>query len=180
MKGITCIALVALALATGSASSNTQSPPGVPPEFTHHRASEWLNSEPLTLAALKGKVVLLEVWAFKCVNCLNSRAWVDAVEHDKASAGLVVIGVHTPELRAEEAPDAVKHAVDRLGIHYAVMIDTDKSYWNALHNQYWPAFYLIGRDGHLYGPVLGEMHVGEARSQQLEQVIDQLLKAPAP
>jgi thiol-disulfide isomerase/thioredoxin len=177
MKGIYCIALLSLALASAQAIPNSPAAPGTPPEFTHHRQSDWLNSEPLTLAALKGKVVLLEVWAFKCVNCLNSRAWVDSVEQSKAPAGLVVVGIHTPELREEEAPDAVKRAVERLQIHHPVMIDTDKSYWKALHNQYWPAFYLIGRDGRLYGPVLGEMHVGEARSQQLEQVIDELLKA---
>jgi thiol-disulfide isomerase/thioredoxin len=179
MKGIYCIALLCLAFATAQATSSSQSALSTPPEFTHHRASDWLNSEPLTLAALKGKVVLMEVWAFKCINCLNSRAWVDQVEHDKAADGLIVVGIHTPELAEEQAPDAVKHAVDRLQIHHPVMIDTDKSYWKALHNQYWPSFYLIGRDGRLYGPVLGEMHVGDARAQQLEQVIDELLKASA-
>lgn len=176
MKGIPAIALLPLLLGTVLATTGSPSAP----EFTHHRASEWLNSQPLTLAALKGKVVLMEVWAFKCVNCLNSREWVESVEKAKGPQGLVVLGVHTPELREEEPPDAVKQAVERLKIDYPVMIDTDHTYWKALHNQYWPAFYLIGRDGHLYGPVLGEMHVGDARAQQFEQAIDQLLKAPAP
>jgi hypothetical protein len=179
MKGISCIALLSLVLAVAPANSNSPGAPSAPPEFTHHRQKDWLNSEPLTLAALKGKVVLMEVWAFQCVNCLNSRAWVDAVEHDKGPQGLVVIGIHTPELEAERDQDAVKKAVDRLQIHHPVMIDTDHSYWNALHNRYWPAFYLIDRDGQMHGPILGEMHVGEARSQQLEQVIDEMLKASA-
>lgn len=177
MKGMLRIALLPLLVGGALASPTT---PAVAPEFTHHRDSEWLNSQPLTLAALKGKVVLLEVWAFKCVNCLNSRAWVESVERAKGAQGLVVIGVHTPELREEEDASAVRRAVDKLKIDYPVMIDTDHSYWKALHNGYWPTFYLIGRDGRLYGPVLGEMHVGDARAQQFEQVIDQLLKAPAP
>jgi Redoxin len=178
MKGILCMAL--LPLLSGAAVA-TSEPAGtaVAPEFTHKRPSEWLNSQPLTVGALKGKVVLLEVWAFKCVNCLNSRQWVESVEHGKAPQGLVVVGVHSPELSEEEAPDRVKHAVKDLGIDYPVMIDTDHTYWKALHTQVWPTFYIIGRDGRLYGPVLGEMHVGDARAQQLEQVIDELLKAPA-
>jgi thiol-disulfide isomerase/thioredoxin len=177
MKGIAAIALLPLLLGTVLATTGASQ---TAPEFTHHRASDWLNSQPLTLAALKGKVVLMEVWAFKCVNCLNSREWVESVEKAKGPEGLVVLGVHTPELREEEGSDAVKQAVEKLKIDYPVMIDTDHTYWKALHNQYWPAFYLIGRDGHLYGPVLGEMHVGDARAQQFEQAIDQLLKAPAP
>jgi len=175
MKGIGPIAalpLVALAALAVAA-------PNVLPEFTHHQSTDWINSEPLTLAALKGKVVLVEFWAFECVNCLNSRAWVESIANSKGAQGLVVIGVHTPELPAERNPNAVRHAVDRLGIHYPVMIDEDSSYWRALNNRYWPAFYLIGRDGRLYGPVLGEMHVGDARAQKVEQAIDQLLAAPA-
>jgi len=180
MKGIGPIAALPLvALGALALAARAIAAPSAPPEFTHRQASDWINSEPLTLASLKGKVVLLEFWAFECVNCLNSRAWVETTASSKAGQGLVVIGVHTPELPAERNPNAVRHAVERLGIHYPVMIDEDSSYWRALHNQYWPAFYLIGRDGRLYGPVLGEMHVGDARAGKMEQIIDQLLAAPA-
>jgi len=154
--------------------------PSTPPEFTHHRAGDWINSAPLTLASLKGKVVLVEFWAFQCVNCLNSRAWLEALVRDKGPAGLVIVGVHTPELLDERSPYAVREAVQRLGIHHAVMIDGDYSYWNALHNRYWPAFYLIGRDGLLYGSVVGEMHVGEEPARKVEAVIDTLLAAQPP
>jgi len=155
-------------------------PPAAAPEFTHPRAADWINSAPLTLAGLRGKVVLVEFWAFECVNCLNSRAWVEAVAHDKAAAGLVVVGVHTPELRDERSPENVRRAVARLGIRYPVMMDGDYSYWQALHNEYWPAFYLIGRDGLLYGSAIGELHVGEASAGRVEAAIDQLLKAREP
>jgi hypothetical protein len=113
------------------------------------------------------------------VNCLNSRAWVESLERAKGAAGLVVVGVHTPELAAERLPDGVRKAVARLGIHNPVMIDADSSYWSAMHTQYWPTFYLIGRDGLLYGAVPGEMHVGDERAKKVEGAIDQLLSAPA-
>lgn len=148
------------------------------PEFTHAGTNDWINSSPLTLAALKGKVVVVEFWAFECVNCLNSRAWVEALERDKSSAGLVVVGVHTPELSEERSPTAVRKAVVRLGVRHPVMIDDDSSYWRALHVQYWPTFCLIGRDGLLYGCVHGEMHVGDERAIKVEQALDLLLNAP--
>jgi thiol-disulfide isomerase/thioredoxin len=178
MRSIWHIVFVALALwarlALGQASTPTP-----PPEFTHHSDADWVNSAPLTLAALKGKVVLVEFWAFECANCLNSREWVESVARAKGPAGLVVIGVHTPELPEEKSASKVRDAVQRLGIDYPVMIDTDYSYWKALHNQYWPTFYLIGRDGKLYGHANGEQHVGQDSAKRVEQALDLLLAAPA-
>lgn len=170
-------AIIAAVLMVVVAFAAPASTPTTPPEFTHHRAAEWLNSDPLTLAKLKGKVVMVEFWAFECVNCLNSHEWVESVADKKGPAGLVVVGVHTPELPDEHSETGVRRAVQRLKIHYPVMVDEDGSYWRALHNQFWPTFYLIGRDGLLYGSFKGEMHVGDARAQQAEQVIDQLLAA---
>jgi thiol-disulfide isomerase/thioredoxin len=179
MKGIVGIIRHILPLSlVASAALATAPAPSVPPEFTHHEASDWINSDPLTLASLKGKVVMVEFWAFECVNCLNSRKWIDSVE-SKSPAGLVIVGVHTPELPAERDPGAVRKAVTRLGIHYPVMIDGDSSYWKALHTQSWPTFCLIGRDGLLYACVIGEMHVGDERAKAVDAVIDALLKAPA-
>jgi len=175
MKGIKGIALPLLAWAVLTSAAS----PAKPPEFTHHHDSDWINSPPLTLAALKGKVVLVEFWAFECVNCLNSQAWLEALERDKSAAGLVIIGVHRPELAAERSPAAVRRAVERLAIRHPVMIDGDSSYWDALHNHYWPTFYLIGRDGLLYGSIAGEMHLGEEHATKVEAAIDLLLKAPA-
>jgi thiol-disulfide isomerase/thioredoxin len=147
------------------------------PEFTHRQQQDWLNSAPLSLAQLRGKVVLVEFWAFECVNCLNSRAWVEKIAQDKAAAGLVVVAVHTPELRDERSRDNVRAAVAQLGIHYPVMIDGDYSYWNALGNQYWPAFYLVGRDGLIHGRAYGELHVGDGSARSVEALIERLLAA---
>jgi thiol-disulfide isomerase/thioredoxin len=146
-----------------------------PPEFTHTRPGEWLNSAPLTLAQLKGKVVLVEFWAFACSNCRESKAWVESVAERHAGDGLVVVAVHTPELAQEKSPDNVRDAVKRLAIRYPVMIDSDWSYWNALHNRYWPAFYVIGRDGLVHGSAVGEMHTGQYGARELDGLIDQLL-----
>jgi thiol-disulfide isomerase/thioredoxin len=170
----------AIALVTLAAAPLVIAAPSMSPEFTHSRPDDWINSAPLTLAALRGKVVLVEFWAFECVNCLNSRAWVQSLERTRGPGGLVVVGVHTPELTEERFPEAVRKAVVRLGIHDPVMIDADSSYWSALHAQYWPTFCLIGRDGLLYACVPGEMHSGDQRATKVEQALDLLLKAPAP
>lgn len=146
------------------------------PEFTHVRADEWINSKPLTLSSLRGKTVLVEFWTFDCINCLRSAAWVKKVAGDKADRGLVVIGVHTPELPQERNVANVRKAVVKLGIQYPVMIDGDFSYWNAMGNRYWPAFYVIDAAGKLRSTAIGEMHIGEPRALQLERMIDEVLR----
>jgi thiol-disulfide isomerase/thioredoxin len=174
------ICIVAVLLAAASALSAAAAAPTPVPEFTHSRAEDWINSPPLTLAALRGKVVLIEFWAFQCVNCLNSRAWVHSVEQSKGAEGLRVVAVHTPELAEEKSPAAVRRAVARLGVSDPVMIDGDLSYWNALHVQYWPTFCMVGRDGLLYACVPGEMHSGDERARVVEQALEVLLKAAPP
>lgn len=148
---------------------------GQAPEFTHTAAGDWVNSAPLTVKQLRGKVVLVEFWTFDCVNCLRSMAWIQAIAEREAAAGLVVVGVHTPELPQERVPDNVRAAVRRLGVRYPVMLDGDYSYWNALHNRYWPAFFLVDRDGRLQGSAVGEMHLNERGAQQFEARIRELL-----
>jgi thiol-disulfide isomerase/thioredoxin len=81
-------------------------------------AADWVNSAPLTLAQLRGKVVLVEFWAFACVNCRESKAWVESAAEKDAGAGLVVVAVHTPELAQEKPASNVRDAVARLGIRY--------------------------------------------------------------
>jgi thiol-disulfide isomerase/thioredoxin len=179
MKDFRRRALLALA-ACAAVACGHGAIPGAAPEFTHTASAEWINSGPLTLAALRGKVVLVEFWAFECVNCLNSRAWVESVARSRAAAGLVVVGVHTPELPAERQAANVRRAVAQLGIRHPVMLDDDYSYWNALGNQYWPAFYFIGRDGLLHGSAIGELHSGTEPAKKVEALLDELLKAPAP
>ena len=118
-------------------------------------------------------MVLIEFWAFECVNCLRSVPWMHSVQ--ERYKDLVIVGVHTPELPQERAIDNVRAAVEKLGITYPVMLDADYSYWRAMDNKYWPAFYLIGTDGRITAQAIGEMHVGQSRAKEFEQEIDKAL-----
>ena len=118
---------------------------GVAPPL--HADGAWINSQPLTLAQLRGKVVLVDFWTYSCINCLRTlphlKSWY-AAYHDK---GLVIIGVHTPEFAFEHVTSNVRAAVKRLGITYPVMQDNRYKTWDNYANQYWPAEYLIDKHG---------------------------------
>jgi thiol-disulfide isomerase/thioredoxin len=133
-------------------------------------ASQWLNTQPLTPAQLKGKVVLVDFWTFTCINWLRSepyvRAWADKYKDD----GLVVIGVHTPEFSVEKNVDNVQRAVSEMDIRYPVAIDTGYGMWNAFRNYYWPAIYVIDAQGRI------RYHqFGEGQYEQTERVLQELL-----
>ncbi|MDN5842996.1 MAG: cytochrome c biogenesis protein DipZ [Alcaligenaceae bacterium] len=134
-------------------------------------AVQWLNSPPLTMQALKGKVVLIDFWTYSCINCLRTlpytRAWA-AKYHDQ---GLVVIGVHAPEFAFERDVGNVKRAMRKLGVTYPVAIDNNYAIWRAYHNQYWPAHYFIDARGHIR-----HHHFGEGDYDTSERVIQQLLR----
>lgn len=150
------------------------------PAFTHRDASEWINSPPLDLRALRGRVVLLDVWTFDCWNCYRSIPWLKGVESRYASRGLQVIGVHSPEFDHERDRSAVEGKVKEFGIGHPVMLDNDFSYWDALNNRFWPAYYLIDRRGDIRAYYVGEMHAGQARARALEAKLEELLGEPAP
>jgi len=141
---------------------------GRAPELTG--LTNWINSKPLTLRQLRGKVVLIDFWTYSCINCLRTlphvKAWYQTY-HDK---GLVVLGVHTPEFAFEHVPSNVRGAVSRLGITYPVALDNGYGTWNAFQNQYWPAKYLIDRRGHLR-----YYHFGEGSYDTTEARIRTLL-----
>jgi thiol-disulfide isomerase/thioredoxin len=147
------------------------------PELTHRSASEWVNSPPQSLAALRGRPVLIEFWAYECSNCLNTLPWLKSTQQQFANRDLAIIGVHSPELPQEQVPANVREAVKRFKITYPVMLDTDFSYWNAMGNRYWPAFYLIDRQGRLVATAIGELHEGTARADQFKRAIEESLAA---
>jgi thiol-disulfide isomerase/thioredoxin len=151
--------------------------PAVAPEFTHRQASEWINSAPLTLAGLRGKVVLVEFWTFDCINCRRTLPWLHAMHERYRDDGLVIVSVHTPEFERERDPANVRAAVRQLEIAYPVMIDNDFSYWKALNNRYWPAFYLIGRSGKIEATEIGELHLNQPRGRRFEASLARLLEA---
>jgi len=144
------------------------------PEFTQTRPDAWINSPPLTLAALRGKVVLLDVWAFECWNCYRSFPWLLGVERQFSARGLQVVGVHSPELPAEHDRGRLAQKVRDYGLRHPIMIDDDFAYFRALDNEAWPAFYLIDRHGRIRYRFYGETHPGDARAREIEQAIAQL------
>jgi thiol-disulfide isomerase/thioredoxin len=131
----------------------------------------WLNSPPLALKDLHGKVVLVDFWTYSCINCLRTLPYVRAWAEKYKDHGLVIIGVHTPEFAFEKDADNVRHAVGELGIGNPVALDNDYAIWNSFENSAWPAHYLIDADGHFR-----EHHFGEGHYAETEQTIQVLLK----
>ncbi|MEW9572347.1 thioredoxin family protein [Rhodanobacter sp. Si-c] len=143
--------------------------PGAPvPEFAG--IAGWLNSPPLSMASLHGKVVLVDFWAYSCINCIRALPHVEHLYQAYKDKGLVVVGVHTPEFDFEANPANVQAAVQRLGITYPVAMDSHGDTWNAWHNQFWPAEYLIDQNGRLLGH-----HYGEGAYDAMENAVRALL-----
>jgi cytochrome c biogenesis protein CcdA/thiol-disulfide isomerase/thioredoxin len=141
---------------------------GVLPPFAG--AIEWINSPPLTPEALRGKVVLVDFWTYSCINCLRTLPYVRAWAEKYKDAGLVVVGVHTPEFAFEKRVDNVRRATRDLGIGFPVAVDSNYAIWRAFGNQYWPAFYFVDAQGRIR-----HHQFGEDQYDQSEQVLQQLL-----
>ena len=133
-------------------------------------ATGWLNSAPLTPAGLRGKVVLVNFWTYTCINWLRQLPYVRAWAAKYSGAGLVVIGVHTPEFSFEHDLGNVRRAVQDMRVDYPVAIDSDYAVWQAFDNYYWPALYFADAQGRIR-----HHHFGEGEYQQSEMVIQQLL-----
>ncbi len=177
----TLLAVTVLALPLSQAArGGPVRQPLAAPEFTHSDPDEWLNSAPLTLADLRGKVVLVDFWTFDCWNCYRSFPWLKALEGRLAGRGLQVIGVHSPEFEREKVPENVRKKIAEFGLTHPVMIDNDFSYWKAMANRYWPAYYLIDKQGVIRGVYVGETHEGDPQARAVESMLVQLLaESPA-
>jgi thiol-disulfide isomerase/thioredoxin len=166
----TLLAATALVAAPVAIQSAAAAPAdyGKAPEFTG--IGKWLNSEPLTVAGLRGKVVLVDFWTYSCINCINTlphvRQWYDKYR-DK---GLVVVGVHTPEFAFEKSTGNVQAALKRFDIRYPVAQDNAYATWNAWRNQYWPALYLVDARGNVV-----YKHFGEGQYAETEAAIQKAL-----
>ena len=134
------------------------------------RAPIWLNSEPLTAAELRGRVVLVDIWTYSCVNWLRTLPYVRAWAERYRDHGLVVVGAHCPEFGFEHDLDNVRQATRELGVEYPVVIDNDFAIWQSLANRAWPAVHLVDRDGRVR-----YRHFGEGNYEETERAIQQLL-----
>lgn len=142
---------------------------GPAPELTNE---VWLNVDaPLRLADLRGKVVIVEMWTFGCINCQNVMPSLKEWHSKYAEQGLVIIGNHYPEFSFEEDLENLKDAINRYEIEYAVAQDNDGATWRAYQNRYWPALFLIDKRGHIR-----YVHIGEGRYQETEANIKALLE----
>ena len=141
---------------------------GLAPELTN---DIWLNVDaPLRLADLRGKVVLVEMWTFGCINCQNVMPSLKEWHTRYKDQGLVIIGNHYPEFSYEAELDNLKEAISRFEIGYPVTQDNDGATWRAYKNHYWPALYLIDKQGHIR-----YVHIGEGRYSETEENIKALL-----
>jgi thiol-disulfide isomerase/thioredoxin len=134
-------------------------------------AIAWLNSVPLSRTSLRGKVVLVDFWTYTCINSLRPLPYVKSWAAKYKDAGLVVIGVHTPEFSFEHEPMNVENAVRHLNLTYPVAIDSNYKIWQSFNNQYWPAQYLVDATGRIRFH-----HFGEGDYGNIERVIQELLK----
>jgi thiol-disulfide isomerase/thioredoxin len=133
-------------------------------------ATEWLGSEPLGPAELRGHAVVVNFWTLTCINWLRQEPYVRAWSRAYRDDGLIVIGVHTPEFSFEHDVEGVRRAREVREIDYPVVVDNDYEVWSAFANQYWPALYFVDTDG-----VIRDQHFGEGRYEKSERVIQRLL-----
>jgi len=140
---------------------------GPAPELTN---TEWLNSAPLRLADLHGKVVLVEFWTFGCINCQHVTPTLQRWYHQYGEQGLVLVGVHTPEFAYEKDAANVAAALQRMGVTWPVAIDNDWQTWKAYNNHFWPAMYLVDKQGNTR-----YLAIGEGNYKHTEAVIEALL-----
>ena len=172
-KILLSLALLASAVTGIAARLDTGGGAALPVEPLHPSltgATGWLNSPPLTLDGLRGKVVLVDFWTYSCINCLRTLPYVRAWSRTYASQGLVVIGVHAPEFEFEHDPQRVRKALKDLDADWPIAIDDDFAIWHSFRNQAWPALYFIDAQGRVRHHQLGEGSYAES-----ERVIRQLL-----
>lgn len=169
------VALAAIVLTAGSSGADR-----VAPELI--AGGQWLNSAPLKLSALRGKVVMVNIWVHSCINCHNSLPTLKKWYATYKGMGLEIIGVHTPEFESDKDVIALKRSLASDGVTWPVMQDNQSATWRAYNNRFWPAFYIIDKKG-----VIRESHDGEISSRYpdaiapLESTLKKLLaEKPVP
>ena len=168
--GVVSIAITRLTSGDPMIPSQTLIKEDKAPTAPELAAGEWINSEPLTLTKLRGRVVLIEFWTFGCYNCRNTLPTVKAWDTRYRDKGLTVIGVHTPETDSERNVADVRREVAALGITYPVVTDNDYSTWKLYKVEAWPTLFLLDKEGQVRWT-----RIGEGAYEETEQVIKNLL-----
>jgi thiol-disulfide isomerase/thioredoxin len=167
MKPVLPFLLIGLASCAG--------PVGAASSLPAFKVERWVNSAPLTAEALRGKVVLVDVWEYTCVNWIRTAPYVKAWNRDYAALGLVVIGLHAPEFEFGKRPEHIDRGIRDHGLTYPIALDNEFSTWRALGNDAWPAKYLYDSGGNLV-----KRWVGEGQYDGIEAEIRRLLVAARP
>jgi peroxiredoxin len=150
--------------------------PTTAPEFPAD--GEWLQSKPLKLADLRGRVVVVHFWTFGCINCIHNypvhKGWYEKY----ADKDVTIIGVHTPEFDHEAKVTRVEAKARDNGLKFPIVIDNDHAIWKRWQNQCWPSIYLVDRKGQIRYRWEGELHLNESTGRKFAAHIDELLAEP--
>jgi len=167
--------------AVASAAKKAPEPPPPGPRAPAIDSDRWFNTgrKRLADADLRGKVVLVEFWAFACINCQRTVPAMKKLDSMYTRDEVVIVGVHTPELDEERDPGNVQKAIAKLGLTYPVALDPDYRVWNAYKNKYWPALYVVDKRGFIRHTHVGELHQGTPGWDEVRGWIDELRKEPA-
>ena len=138
------------------------------PELTG--LQDWINSDPTTLKELRGKVVLIDFWTYSCINCIRTLPYLTQWYNSYKDDGFVILGIHAPEFAFEKVPANVKQAVNDRKLTYPIALDNDFATWRAYNNRFWPAHYLIDKNGQVR-----REHFGEGKYAETEEAIRTLL-----
>jgi thiol-disulfide isomerase/thioredoxin len=179
MKALKLMALGTLLASALLASGSAQGTGKSAPDFI--AGGKWFNSKPLSIKDLRGKVTIVNIWVYSCINCHNSLPTLQGWYKKYKDQGLEIIGVHTPEFESDKVASNVEASLKETGVTWPVMQDNASATWNAYDNQFWPAFYLVDRQGNIR-----EVHAGEISSRYpdaipgLEKTLQKLLAEKAP
>jgi cytochrome c biogenesis protein CcdA/thiol-disulfide isomerase/thioredoxin len=164
---------------SGSDSSNAGNLPDLGPAPDFQGIDHWLNSNPLTMAQLRGKVVLVDFWTYSCINCIRTLPYLESWYQTYAADGFVIVGVHSPEFAFEHDTGNVQAAIARFGINYPVAQDNQFATWSAYNNEYWPAHYLIDANGNIRAEHFGEGGYAETEAE-IRALLDEAGKTALP
>ncbi len=154
-----------------STVNNLSNLPNYGPAPNFQGVAAWINSPALKMSDLRGKIVLVDFWTYSCINCIRTIPYLNAWYSKYGDNGLVIVGVHTPEFQFEKNYTNVLAAVKSFGIKYPVALDSNDSIWNAYNNRFWPADYLIDKNGDIR-----DTHIGEGGYNMTEMLIQELLQ----
>jgi peroxiredoxin len=171
------IAMLGLCLGIWAGFGRGGEPERAAPEFTG--VTDWVNSKPLKIADLKGKVVVVHFWTNGCINCVHNyphyRAWTEKFKDNK---DLVIVGIHTPEFDAEKNLDGIKERAAKNRLTFPIAVDNDQANWKAWGNRYWPCVYLVDKAGTIRHRWEGEL--GDDGFKKVTGKIDELLAEQSP